>query len=110
VSKIEALRQALRRLLAEHEADGMLPTSGRFLFYECVAEGVIPKHAAGARRPDQNLSDALTDLRESREIPWSWIADETRSLDDFTGFGSIADGVEAYLNAIRLDPWPAKRR
>jgi hypothetical protein len=34
MSKVEALRQALRRLLAEHERDEMLPTSGRFLFYE----------------------------------------------------------------------------
>lgn len=30
------LRQALRGLLAQHQADGMLPTSGRFLFYELV--------------------------------------------------------------------------
>ena len=29
----------------------------------------------------------------------------TRSLDDFTGFATIADGVDAYLNVIELDPW-----
>ena len=104
-SKIEVLRQALRAELAKHQADGMLPTSARFLFYELVALGVILKHAAGARRADQDMLDALTSLRERREIPWSWIADETRSLDDFTGFGSIADGVDAYMNAIRLDRW-----
>ena len=41
----------------------------------------------------------------SGEIPWSWAIDETRSLDDFGGFKSIAVGIEAYMNAIRLDPW-----
>ena len=32
------------------------------------------------------MNDALTDLRQNGEVPWAWIADETRSLDDFTGF------------------------
>ena len=49
--------------------------------------------------------DALTNLRESGQIPWDAIVDETRSLDDFTGFKSIAEGVDAYLNGIRLDRW-----
>ena len=39
--------------------------------------------------------DALTNLRESGQIPWDAIVDETRSLDDFTGFKSIAEGVDA---------------
>ena len=104
-TKIEALRQALRRLYAEHLADGMLPTSARFLFYELVAAGVILKHPAGKRRADQDMIDALTDLRNSGAIPWNAIVDETRSLDDFTGYASIAAGVNAYMNAIRLDPW-----
>jgi hypothetical protein len=104
-SKIEALRQALRRLYAEHQADGMLPTSARFLFYELVAAGVILKHPARKRRADQDMIDALTDLRNSGAIPWDAIIDETRSLDDFTGFATITDGVNAYMNAIRLDPW-----
>lgn len=105
MSKIEALRQHLRRLYAEHLADDMIPTSGRFLFYELVAAGVISKHPAGKRRADQDMIDALTDLRNSGDIPWNAIIDETRSLDDFTGYASISDGVNAYLNVIRLDPW-----
>jgi hypothetical protein len=105
MSKVEALRQALRELLAQHESDGMVPTSARFLLYELIQGAIIPKHATGARRADQNMIDALTSLRVSGEIPWAWIVDETRTLDDFSGFASIAEGLEAYLNAIRLDPW-----
>ena len=48
---------------------------------------------------------ALINLRESGEIPWDWISDETRSLNSFTGFDSIVEGVDAYLNIIRLDRW-----
>jgi hypothetical protein len=61
-SKIEILRQALRDVLAQHQVDGTLPTSARFLFYELVVAGVVPKHATGARRADQNVIDALRSL------------------------------------------------
>jgi hypothetical protein len=88
VSKIARLREALLTLLQEHLRDGALPTSARFLFYELVARGIISKDApppkAGkktTRRPDQYMGDALTDLRENGEVPWDWIADETRSLE-----------------------------
>lgn len=117
VSKIEALRQHVLRLYREHLAAGMLPTSIRFLFYELVAlkiilkqaTGVLKPGAVGQRRPDQDVIDAITSLRESSLIPWAAIVDETRSLDDYSGFRSIAEGVNAYLNAIELDPWTARR-
>jgi hypothetical protein len=105
MSKIEMLRAALRGLLEEHREQEALPTSARFLFYELVSRGIISKHSTGKRRPDQDMSDALTDLRQSGEIPWDWIVDETRSLEDYTGFPSIRDGVLDGLEAIRLDPW-----
>ena len=92
-SKIETLRQALREVLAQHKTDGALPTSARFLFYQLVATNVVPKHATGARRADQGVTDALKSLRDRGEIPWDWIVDETRSLEDYTGYLSIADGV-----------------
>ena len=46
-SKIETLRLALLSLLEQHEQDGMLPTSGRFLFYELVAQSVISRERTG---------------------------------------------------------------
>jgi hypothetical protein len=97
MSKVEALRQALRRLLTEHERDGMLPRSGRFLFYEFIQAAIIPKHATVARRADQNMIDALTSLRESGEIPRAWIVDETC-------------GLEGYSNVIRSILGMATRR
>src|SRR6516225_7703129 len=104
-SKIGALRAILLALLEEHERDGALPTSARFLFYELVQRGQLSKERTGARRPDQDLHDALTDLREDGRVPWDWIVDETRSLDDYTGYGSIKEGMLDRLPYIGLDPW-----
>jgi hypothetical protein len=109
MSKIATIRQALRELLAEHQRDGALPTSARFLFYELVQRGIIAKHVEGKkRRPDQDMSDALIDIRESGEIPWDWIVDETRSLNCFDGYPSIKEGLLDYLPVIHLDPWDGR--
>src|SRR5262249_16085529 len=105
VSKIGALRDLLLALLQEHERDGALPTSARFLFYELVQCGQLSKERTGARRPDQNLHDALTDIREDGRVPWDWIVDETRSLDDYTGHPTIKQGMLDTLPYTTLDPW-----
>jgi hypothetical protein len=101
------LRDCLLQLLGEHEADGMLPTSARFLFYELVGRGIISKERkpGGGRRPDPDMNDALTDLREDGQIPWDWIVDETRSLESYIGSTSIKERLIALLPVIRLDPW-----
>jgi hypothetical protein len=103
MSKIGALRDLLIGLLREHEADGALPTSARSLFYELVQRGQISKQQTGARRPDQDLHDALFDIREDGRIPWDWITDETRSLDDYTGYTSVRDGVTGTASAATGD-------
>jgi hypothetical protein len=113
MSKIETLRQHLLRLYEQHLAALLIPTSIRFLFYELVALKIVEKQASGVlrpgavgqRRPDQDVIDAITSLRESGQIPWDAIVDETRSLNDYSGFRSIAEGVNAYMNVIELDPW-----
>jgi hypothetical protein len=105
MSKIGTLRSALLELLAEHQRDDALPTSGRFLFYELVARKIISKHPTGKRRADQDMTEALTQLRESGDIPWNWIVDETRSLENYSGYSTIEEGVLETLESIRLEPW-----
>ena len=98
-------------MLAEHQRDGALPTSGRFLFYELVQRGILSKERkAQGRRPDQNMSDALTDLRENGDVPWEWIVDETRSLDDFRGALTLRELMLDVLPGARLDPWAGDGR
>jgi hypothetical protein len=106
MSAIGRLRLALQKLLGEQERDGALPTSARFLFYELVQRGILSKERkAQARRPDQDLHVALTQLRESGEVPWDWIVDETRSLNDSRGASTLREWMLEVLPQARLDPW-----
>ena len=105
------LQRACLDLLAEHEADGALPTSSRFLFYELLGRGVVPKvyrHPDGtekARKPSQDISDATNVLREVGRIPWTYIADETRTLDSWRYASSVYQYVEDTLPLARIDVW-----
>ena len=38
-------------------------------------------------------------------MAWDWIIDETRSLDDYTGYPTIKQGALSDLPHIVLDPW-----
>lgn len=105
-SKIGRLRAELLELLAEHQHSQALPTSARFLFYELVQRGIISKERkTQARRPDQNMNEALTDLRENGDIPWEWIVDETRSLNDYRGASTLREWMLEVLPQARLDAW-----
>jgi hypothetical protein len=103
--KAARLRSALLGLLGEHDAAGALPTSARFLFYELVGRGVISKEKTGARRPDQAMSDALMQLRESGQVPWEAIADETRTLEATLTAPTVAGWMSRVLGQARIDPW-----
>jgi len=105
MSKIGTLRDLAFELLQEHHRDDMIPTIVRFLFYEMVQRRQVSKTSTGKRRADQDLIDAVMDLREEGRIPWDWLVDETRSLEDYTGYPTIKQGVLAQLPHIRLDPW-----
>jgi hypothetical protein len=88
-------------------AEGGLPTSCRFVFYELVQMGVIGKSPkAGTKRgPAQNVNDALMHLRKVGKIPWSWITDETRSLTQWNSASSMYQYVVDSLSTARLDLW-----
>jgi len=101
-TKIGRVRLALMHLLDRHRADGALPTSVRFLFYELVMQRIVTKDA---NRPDKIVSAALTDLRESGLVPWDDIVDETREVSDYTGSPTVADDLARYLDHAVIDPW-----
>jgi hypothetical protein len=104
-SKIGQLRRRVLELLEEHERDGALPTSVRFLFYELVQRRLLTKDKTGSRRPDQDLADAVFDLREQGLVPWNWIIDETRALRDYRGASTVKQWMLDALPAATLDPW-----
>jgi hypothetical protein len=104
------LQRALLALYRQHVAEGTIPTSGRFLWYELSQAGIVDKarargHAGVRRGIDQDLTDALTSLRELGLIPWDAIVDETRTLYMYVGSTTLADGARSMLERLRLDPW-----
>ena len=106
-TKAGRLQRACLDLLLEHEADGALPTSIRFLFYELVSRGIVPKaYPAGrSRTPSQDVSVAVKHLREAGIVPWGWIVDETRTLHSQHYASSVYDYVADILPGARLDLW-----
>jgi hypothetical protein len=38
-------------------------------------------------------------------FPWDWIVDETRRVEDYTGYASVKIGLKAQLPHVTLDPW-----
>src|SRR5215831_16240226 len=106
-TKIGRLRSAAYRLIQQHQAAGEIPTSTRFLFYELVQQGVVSKQRTGARRSDQDLTEAIFDLREHGYVPWNTIVDETRSLEEPLVAATVRDWLLAILDTDEgmLDPW-----
>jgi hypothetical protein len=112
-SKAGRLQRHCLSLLAEHRRDGAIPTSGRFLFYELVGRGVVPKDHyrdengnKKSRTPAQDGADALWHLRrKARIVPMNWIVDETRDLDSWEYASSVYKYVEDTLPFARIDLW-----
>lgn len=104
-------------LLAEHEADAYgLPTSIRFVFYELEQRGHAVKPSPEDQRRNrrrshgwppgqQDVTDALTDLREAGLIPWSWISDEMRSVSVWSHAASVGDYLLDRLSEATINPW-----
>lgn len=98
------LQRACLRLIRHHEAEGMLPTSIRFLYYELEMKGEIEKHGRKFS-PGSEVSAATMTLRELELVEWSAIEDETRTLNQWYGEATVAEAVEAMLHGARLNPW-----
>ena len=98
-SKAGRLQRACLALLQEHERERMIPTNGRFLFYELEQRGVVPKayrDASGnerARTPAQDISDATMRLRQLGFVPWSWILDESRDVSAWRYSASVYEYI-----------------
>ena len=105
-TKAGRLQRACLELLREHERDeDGLPTNGRFMFYELEQHGIVPKHSDGKRQPRQDVTDALTHLRERGLIPWSWIDDPSRSVDVWRYSADVYEYAAESIKRARIDLW-----
>jgi hypothetical protein len=113
-TKSGRLQRACLELLREHERDDALPTNGKFVFYEAEQRSVVPKHYLDehgrkrARQPLQDITDALTYLRERGIIPWWWIEDASRTLDVWRFAASVYEYAIEAVERARIDLWKGK--
>ncbi len=105
------LQRAAYDLLLSHEANGEIPTNGRFIFYELEGLGVVFKPKKGMKRGTADrpgpmeLTEALTVLRKVGLVPWEWIVDETRTLHEWEYASSVAEYVKDALRYASINPW-----
>jgi hypothetical protein len=111
VSAAARMRREVLKVYEKHVQRGELPTSNRFIFYEMAqlhARAGYPvwwlRHSSTGRY-DPAVEQALTYWREQGMIPWEHLVDETRSLNDYTGYPSVRDGLLWKVPQVRLDPW-----
>jgi hypothetical protein len=108
------MQDAVLQVLREHEADGMLPTNLRFVFYELETRGLVRKSREGEPRRgssddprEQEVTDAALYLRKAGLVPWGWLTDETRTLHDWQHAPSVAEFVLDSVYRARINPWPS---
>src|SRR5215467_11401564 len=75
------LRKPVLDLIREYQRKGLIPTNGRFIFYDLVSQGIISKEkrvrtdGKVGRLPEGNLNECLTWLRKHGEVPWDDMKD-----------------------------------
>lgn len=106
------VRLAVLRAMQRHQADGTLPTSGRFIFYELAQDPTVPEVQKGTeaqwkspRKPDRDVVYALRDLRNLGFVDWADVKDETREMTWWRTAPSIAEYVAREVDYAALSPW-----
>jgi hypothetical protein len=113
-TKSGQLQRAALHVYREHAADGALPTTIQFIWYELEQRGVVDKNlrrgkpGVNGRGQDQDLADAVTRLRELGLIPWADISDENRQVLLFHGHPTLRGGLLEALRTGKLDPWDGR--
>jgi hypothetical protein len=98
-TKIGRVRASTFDFYNKHKEAGLLPTNGRFLFYELVAAEVITKS------DNKTVVIALTDLREEGYIPWEDITDETREVIENYHLPTLQESVESQISYAKISLW-----
>jgi hypothetical protein len=98
-----------------------MPTTGRFVSYELEQRGEAVKPDPNDMRPNkrrsfgwppgaQDVTDALTWLRDEGIVPWDWIADEERRLKVWAYGATVTDYLLNALDRATMDRRKPRRR
>lgn len=78
------------------------PMTVRQVFYQMVSRGTIDKTEGEYK---QTVGRLLTEMRRSREIPFGWIADNTRWMRKPRTFGSLGAMLKSTMETYRRALW-----
>jgi hypothetical protein len=78
------------------------PATVRAVCYRLFVQGLIPSMA---KRHTDAISRLLTEERESGEIPWEWIVDETRGVEGNPMWEDAGHFAESVKGQYRRDRW-----
>jgi hypothetical protein len=82
--------------------EGAHPTTVRGVCYRLFSDGLIPSMA---KKNTDTVSRLLRIAREQGTIPWEWIVDETRELEQVSSWSDPASFVRTVRRAYRRDFW-----
>lgn len=96
-AQIETIKAAIyTALAAEH------PATVRGLYYMLVSSGVIPKTEASYKTTVVRLAG---EMRKAGELPYGWLADNTRWMRKPDSFDSIEDALRETARLYRRSLW-----
>ena len=96
-TEIEALKEAMLTIAAEHE-----PLTIRNLFYLMVSQDLIEKTENEYKNVTMRLAG---ELRDSGEMPFEWIVDNTRWMRKRTTYDGLDDMFEQTIRLYRRELW-----
>lgn len=83
-------------------AEAAEPITGRGVGYKLFSQGLIPSMG---RNVMQGVYRLLKEAREEGTIPWEWIVDETRELEQVSTWDNPAAFVRCVARSYRRDFW-----
>jgi hypothetical protein len=96
IEEMQARREALYDIVAEQR-----PMTVRQVFYQATVRGLIPKTENGY----QMVATDLANMRKEGELPYGWIADNTRWMRKPKTFDSMKDALEHTAKFFRRSLW-----
>ncbi len=94
--EVERRRSSLYEIVG-----GMKPMTVRQVFYQATVRGVVEKSEAGYTK----VQTDLVHMRRSGDLPYSWLADNTRWQRKPNTFNSIKDALEDTARFYRKALW-----
>jgi hypothetical protein len=94
---MQVIRKAIHDVLEEIQ-----PATVRQTFYQLVSRGVIDKTEQAYKTTVVRL---LGEMRRAKEIPFDWIADNTRWMRKPTTYSSLSDMLERSTEFYRRALW-----